>query len=342
MRAPLKSVLLSLLLVPSAGCELLPLGTDPESAGGLALLSDDGTVQALSSADGSVLWSAFVTTGASQEGSLLSTPGALLAHAGGPEVTALDPDTGEVLWIAGVEDDLIGALAEDGERVFGHSFTRVFGISLGGVHEWTSPMTSLGYSLATGPSALFVGGEPIRTLLPDGGLVRDEYFTGDSDVRALLYTSGRLYAGTRDGLTALQSDGLVELWTLEVGVQVQALDETGSIYAGTNGSGVVAVGSDGLIEWEADPGGVIDALVAADGQVVTNTVGGTLVARDALDGTVRWESSRGGGAAARGLEADGGTVYLATDDILVTLDASSGSSLWKAAPSGTIWAIETL
>jgi outer membrane protein assembly factor BamB len=149
-------------------------------------------------------------------------------------------------------------------------------------------------------------------------------------------------------LTSADVGGLVPLWTVPIGVQLESSPAIagGVVYFGASDHGLYAVNAaTGAPLWHDVLGDVVHSSPAVVGGVVyVGCNDGTVRAFDALTGAALW-SVQTGGPVISSPAVTGGTVYIGTVGTLGTpgagalfaLDATTGAVDWSRAIGGSVY-----
>ncbi len=281
-----------------------PVRSDIPIVGDLVIApSDDGTIHALSIADGSERWSF-------RPGTTLTGPtvanGAVYVADGTGSVLAIDLATGAQRWrstttIDGATSSVVG----DGAIYVGTGDGQIEGLEIGsGVERWRTTA-----SLDRQP------------------------------VGAPAYADGIVYAGTTEGLVALRSSTGDLLWRVDLGGDPfgTVVVANGIAYVGP-GAGVTtgrlrAVDAKtGHLLWQIDE--PLTSPSVAGSLAVSVGSNGVVSARDTATGHERWRFQDSGINRAPAIA--NGVVYVPadTEHRIYALDATTGNVLWQLPVDG--------
>ncbi len=328
----------TLLLLPFAllaGCDfILP---DDDDDGDPGLVADaDGTVYRLSAGvdSVSVVWTADV---AATDSVSFAVSGDTVVVGAGSRVHGLAAADGTELWTADVIDQVV-AMTQGGGRAYALGFTAMTAIDVAdGAVLWTADFTADGIAGVSFAAPVFadggviLGGDPVRRFEGSNGAPDGTWTSGDTEMLGLAVDGGRVYAGGRNGISALGAD-LSESWSHDTPEEVDRIAPTGAgIVYSQVGAGVSLISSAGEPGWSVDDGAVYESLVAAESAVVGARLQGSVHAWNAADGAELWTVTDTS-SPVRGLAVTGATILYGGGEFVQGLDPGDGSVLWEWSP----------
>jgi outer membrane protein assembly factor BamB len=309
-----------------------PVNASPAVLDGVAYVANTaGQLFAIDVANGGLLWTFSLTTGAAIDGAPAVDPGAGLVFVGAADGTldAVSLATGLQVWNRSIGGTIAAPVYSNGE-VYATSTTGavVAFVETTGHHTWTTRFPG---NHATAPAVnqtaerLVVGlsGGDVATLNLTTGAVVWTYATGSAVTAPAIVAGGVVYVGSDDhGVYALKLSSGALLWKFTTGAAVQ---DTGSLltqgsasgldlYIGSNdGNLYVLRASNGSQFFNFSLGSPIVGVSTQKGVVVFETVSGLVSAARAhyqLDG---WTYTIGGTLATAPVLLDG-TVFVTAGD----------------------------
>lgn len=267
--------------------------------------SADGSVYALSTADGSERWVHEMGNGVGSSPAVVD--GTVYVGSLDGSVYALSAADGTELWTTGTDDGIVSSPAVvDGTVYIGSRDESLYALSAtDGTEQWS-------------------------------------YATGGEIWSSPAVVDGTVYVGSRSGmLHAVSTADGSERWTYETGDWVESPPAVndGTVYVGSLDSSVYALSTtDGSERWvyTAD-GGIASSPAIADGTVYIGSEDGRVYSVSAVDGAERWRFNTGGGVFSSPAVA-GGTVCVGSrDGSVYALSATGGTEQWSYATDGPVF-----
>jgi outer membrane protein assembly factor BamB/ferredoxin len=318
--------------------------------------------------DGTERWQVALDGGV--RGGLAAAPthGLLYAVTGSATVTALDVDSGETAWTAGVDfsygtgDAAVppSPVIDTGTVYVGSGFVKAFDATTG-EERWSATLDAdrVRATPALRSNTLYVPASDDSVVAFDTAtgeqrwrvaLDEDESEVDDDTATKLAATDpgtpavadGQVYVGSSRGVHAFDALSQVVDWETEtdaVRSPPAVLDDW--LWAGTE-TGVVALGaSDGTTHWTEsldDPVVAAPVVDAPASRVYAATTGGDMVAFDAATGDIAWTAALDRRVLASPALADG-TLYVGhAGGTVVALDAATGAVAGDYDATGQLYA----
>lgn len=277
----------------------------------------------------------------------------------GGDLVALATATGEERWRRNQGQRVYSAPTATADLVvFGRDGGAVVAVGLDGAPKWKlETEQDCDVPVLDLPDGGFVAacGRQLVSLRHDGTL-RAEAQLPKKVFSVPAGTADRVVLGAQDGhVRALSLPLLLPLWDTALGADVDggiALDDDGTVFAGTDGGDVVKLDAQGAVVWRTHVGHFVRGAlsVARNGDVLAGAMGPepALVRLRGDTGEVRFRAAtRGTGANEFGirggaLEDDAGRLYFGAQDDSVYALAPDGRLLFRHEMQGDVDAPLTL
>jgi outer membrane protein assembly factor BamB len=289
--------------------------------GWVAVGSHDGRLHVISP-EGRSLW-AFATGDMIVGSPAISAGGIIYAGSDDDHLYALDPRTRKELWKFRLGACRSGPPGPDNSRCDADGGPTV------------------------GPDGtIYVGGDGIYALNPDGTL-RWRFATGGHVGTApTLLADGTIVAGAQDNMIYGLTPSGAKRWDFRAGDDVEstaAVADDGTLYVGSDDQKLYALSPDGGLRWAFNAGGDIRAspAIGLDGTIYVGSFDGLMYAIRP-DGTLQWTFRAGDRILSSALvDAAGAILFGAEDDRLYALE-SSGHLRWSVELFGDVDSSPTL
>jgi outer membrane protein assembly factor BamB len=316
------------------------VSSSPAVAGGTVYVgSADGSVYALSAADGSEQWT--YGTGDGVGSSPAVDDGTVYVGSLDGSVYALSAANGEERWNYRTGGGVVSSpTVVDGTVYVGSHDGAVYALSAADGRErwsygtdgeiWSSP--------AVADGTVYIGSRDgsLHAVSATDGSEQWTHGTGDWVESPPAVVDGTVYVGSLDGsVYALSAADGSEQWmfTADGGVASSPAVGDGTVYAGSEDNGVYALSAaDGSERWRfATDDRVFSSPAIVDGTVYVGGVDGMAYALSAADGSEQWSHRTGGPVFSSPAVVDG-TVYVGSGDGSVYALAHGGLT---PSPTGT-------
>jgi outer membrane protein assembly factor BamB len=309
------------------------LNASPVVVDSVAYVEDTaGHLYALDIANGGLLWSWTLSSGAALDGSPAVDPtsGRVFVSASDGSLSAIGTATGSLVWSASVGGDLAAPVFGGGKVFVTSSSGEVAAFVEGtGAIAWS---TSLASSVVAAPSVDLTGnrlvvGEAngdVVALDDSTGALEWIFATAGAVDAAATISASVIYVGSGDGrVYALSETSGTELWSYATGASITSAGAyltVGTIsgkpeytVGSSNGNLYVFQAASGALNFEVKGTSPIVGLGAVDGVIVFNDAAGASRATRGYTDLVVWTGQTAAGLVTSPIVVDG-TIYLAAPD----------------------------
>ena len=283
--------------------------------GWVAVGSQDGRLHVVSP-EGRSLW-AFVTGDMMFGSPAISHAGVVYAGSDDDHVYALDVRTRKELWKFRLGTCRSGAPGPDNSRCDADG-----GPTVG--HDGT----------------IYVGGDGVYALKPDGSLKWRFATSGHVGTAPSILPDGTIVAGSQDNMVYGLTPAGQKRWDFRTGDDVEstaAVADDGTVYFGSDDGKLYALSADGGLRWAFNAGGDIRGApaIGLDGTIYVGSFDGLFYAIRP-DGTLQWTFRAGDRILSSALvDAAGAILFGAEDDRLYALE-SNGHLRWSVELFGDV------